>query len=279
MLTLKSRIVYEEIKDGQTGGGGSNESTTQKSNQATESQGDFDEFGYPKVSKQSTPPPPPKSQETKTTEQVSETKTEADRKLEVGYEAPPADPNAQYAKEPTADDKIPTDAPEVKEESKDKFQIIELKDLNETDKKMFTEYFEKHKLPKEAQESLVNIRKAQIADQIRSQKEQQLAIEKQAAKIKTDWYNELRSDKDFGGSNFDSNVKLVNKFITDHLPNTKKMLTEKGGMLPPSTMRDFYSVAKRLYETESFVQGDPGASETKQPEKWKFLSDLYPSNV
>ncbi len=55
------------------------------------------------------------------------------------------------------------------------------------------------------------------------------------------------------------------------------MLTEKGGMLPPSTMKDFHNVAKKLFETESFVQGDvPGASETQQSgNEWKFLDEMY----
>lgn len=285
MFPKKSSILFNQVNPGDTGGGGANAQTTPQvpppapSTPTPQAPGtiEFDELGYPKA--QSQPPAPNQ------TPQAAQPPAATPPAGEVnsGYNTPPPPPNAAGYVDPNAAPPAPATppaAPAAAATPAGEFKVeVDLKDFNDVDKKLFTENFEKYKLPKEAQQALVDIRKNYIQQQTVEQANYQKELDAQILKTKTDWFNELKNDKDFGGANFDANTKMVNKFINDFMPNTKKMLTEKGGMLPPNTMRDFHSVAKKLYETEGFVQGDgSAASETKPTDQWKFLGDMYGNN-
>lgn len=65
--------------------------------------------------------------------------------------------------------------------------------------------------------------------------EQAAAVQKQ----RDDWTTELKADPEFGGENFAKNVDRVNKVMDKYMQGTKKVLTERGTMLPPYIMRDF----------------------------------------
>lgn len=261
MFPKKFNIVFNQVATESSGTGANSQPPPPPSAPPAKASVEYDELGYAKPPVEAAPvqantPPPPAA-------------PNAD--VSSGYDAAPPPPDTAGYVEPTPPPATPP-ANQFKVE-------VDLKEFNEVDKKLFTESFEKYKLPKEAQQALVDIRKTYLAQQAAEQSNQQKQVEAQVSKLKSDWFNELKNDKDFGGTNFDVNVKMVNKFIQDFLPNTKKMLTEKGGMLPPNTMRDFHSVAKKLYETEGFVQGDgSSASEAKPNDHWKFLSDMYPGN-
>lgn len=275
MLLKKSRILYDEVKNGDTGGAGGNANvppppptpSAQTNSAQAQAQGDkFDDFGYPIKTE-----PPPQGTP-KQTPGENKPNTEAAPKQEpevkTGYETPPEVPKEEL------------EAPEEKKDppADDKNKIVtDFGNLSEVDKKTFGEYFEKHNLPKEARDALVEIRKSEIAAQEQAQANYIKQVEIEKAKLKSTWYNELKTDKDFGGGNFDNNIKAVNTFMENFLPGVKKMLTEKGGMLPPVVMKDYLSLAKKLNETETLVQGDPGASETKPAGKYDFL-DTYYSN-
>lgn len=273
MLLKKSRIVYEEVKTGDTGGGGSNgqvppQSTTVTPDPSTtQTQGDtYDAYGY-KIEPAKTPEAKPnevpgenKPNATEVQKQESDVKTGYEAPIEVPVETPPVE--------------TPVVPPVV--DDKDKI-VTDFGTLSEEDRKSFSEYFEKHKLPKEARDNLVEIRKNELAAQQEVKVNYEKQVQLETAKLKSNWYNELKNDKDFGGTKFDANVKMVNKFVGDFLPSLKKMLTEKDGMMPPSVMKDYLSLAKKLNETEKLVQGDPGASETKTTGKYDFLDGYYKS--
>lgn len=279
MFPKKSSILFNQVNTGDTGGGGANAQTTPQvpppppSPTPTEATGasEFDELGYAKA--QSQPPAP--NQTSKAAEPPAATPPAS---VNSGYDTLPPPPNAAGYVDPNA--APPAPAAPVTPPAPGEFKVeVDLKDFDDTDKKLFAEQFEKYKLPKDAQQALVDIRKTYLDQQKVEQANYEKQKEAQITKLKSDWFNELKNDKDFGGSNFDANTKMVNKFINDFMPNTKKMLTEKGGMLPPNTMRDFHAVAKKLYETEGFVQGDgSSASETKPNDQWKFLGDMYTNN-
>lgn len=279
MLLKKSSIVYNQVNDGNNGAGGSNAQANPPVPPPTQgtpppqAQGgiEFDQFGYPK-----TPPqqPPAPNQAGQTAKPPAETPPAPGEAGSLGYDAPPPAPETPPAPPPPGASTPPAPAADP-----NAHQLVEMKELAADDQKKFGEYFTAHKLSKEAQQAFVDMRKAEIAANAKAQADYEQQIKTETAKLKSDWYNELKNDKDFGGSNFDVNTKLVNKFVQEFMPNTKKVLTEKGGMLPPSTMRDFLSVAKRLFETEKVVTGDgSGTSETTTPDNWKFLGDLYPNN-
>jgi len=278
MFPKKSSILFNQVNPGDTGGGGANAQTTPQvpppaqSAPTPQAQGgiEYDELGYPKA--QSQPPAPNQ------TPQAAQPPAATPPAGEVnsGYNTPPPPPNAAGYVDPNAAPPAPATPPAAPAAFKVE---ADLKDFSDADKQLLTQHFEKYKLPKEAQLALVDIRKSELVAQQQAQAQYQKQVEAETNRIKTEWFNELKNDKDFGGANFDANTKMVNKFIADFMPNTKKMLTEKGGMLPPNTMRDFHAVAKKLYETEGFVQGDgSAASETKPTDQWKFLSDMYVNN-
>lgn len=287
MFPKKSSIVYQQVDPGNNGGGGANAQANPQvpppapSTPTPQAPGtiEFDQFGYPKT--QAAPPAPAASQTPQAAQPPAATPPAPE--VNSGYNTPPPPPNAAGYVDPNAAPPAPATppaAPAAAATPAGEFKVeVDLKDFNDVDKKLFTENFEKYKLPKEAQQALVDIRKNYLQQQAVEQSNYQKELDAQILKTKTDWFNELKNDKDFGGANFDANTKMVNKFINDFMPNTKKMLTEKGGMLPPNTMRDFHAVAKKLYETEGFVQGDgSAASETKPTDQWKFLSDMYVNN-
>lgn len=110
------------------------------------------------------------------------------------------------------------------------------------------------KLEKENQASLVT-------DKANAVKEQRSA-----------WKGELQGDPEFGGENFDKNVDRVNKVLDKYMPDTKKILTERGTMLPPYIMRDFLKLDKILNPTAKLPTGEPPAV---KKEEVSLLDSLY----
>jgi hypothetical protein len=256
MQKLKSRILYEEIKDGNNGGGGLSvpppikEPTITPNSTEIKPQGgvEYDKFGYEiKQAKQEVPikedPPivPPKEDE-----------------IKLGYETAPVEP-------------VKEDPPIIPPKENE----VDFGKLGDSDKKIMSEYFNKFELSKEAREALIKIKQEESINNEALKVEHQKKVDAEVVRLKSQWYNELKSDKTFGGDKFDSNIKTVNKFIADFMPNVKNMLTDKGTMLPPNIMKDYLSVAEKLYTTEKLVQGDPLTNETKSKGKYDFLNDLY----
>jgi hypothetical protein len=132
-------------------------------------------------------------------------------------------------------------------------------------KEKISKFAIENKLTKSQLEAYVNMTKAEEAELVKSQQE---ALKAQ----RSSWKEDLLKDSTFGGENFDKNVDRVEKLLQKNMPETKKMLTEKGGMLPPYIMRDLLGIAKALNPTTNFVAG--GAPEPKE-DKGNFLDDLY----
>jgi len=276
MLLKKSRILYDQINTGDTGGAGGTtnaqvpppSTTTTPDPATTQAQGNqFDSFGYP--IKPAVPPPPPQATQNQGTTQGQPDATATSKQepeVNAGYNTPT---------EPPKDDTPPPTPPATPPVDDPNKIVTDFGNLSEADKKAFGDYFEKHKLSKEARDEMVAIKKNEIAAQEQAKIAYDKQVEIETAKLKSNWYNELKTDKDFGGGNFDANIKAVNKFITDFMPGVKKMLTEKGGVLHPTVMKDYLSLAKKLNETEKMVKGDPGAPETKPTGKYGFLDDYY----
>jgi len=86
------------------------------------------------------------------------------------------------------------------------------------------------------------------------------------------WKSELEADADFGGENFVKNVDRVEKVLDKYMPDTKKVLTERGTMLPPYIMRDFLKLDKILNPTTKLTTGEPP---TVKKEEVNLLDELY----
>lgn len=87
------------------------------------------------------------------------------------------------------------------------------------------------------------------------------------------WKKELLDDKDFGGDNFDKSVDRVERLLETHMVNTKKVLTERGSMMPPYIMKDLLAVSKLLNPITPLINGE--ASTVVVESKGNFLDEMY----
>ena len=172
-------------------------------------------------------------------------------------------------KEPESkeEDKKPEEDENKSDEEKRKVEI-------ETAIKDFPENINKDKLSKFALENGFTKEQIEAYKNLVVEENAQAEKNSQAQVLNTRkaWKDELMSDKEFGGENFDNNVHKVEQVINKFMPNTKKILTERGNMLPPSTMRDLLGIHKLLNPTDKLVTGEPGQVQTKEK---SFLEEMY----
>lgn len=204
--------------------------------------------------------------------------------------APPADDNKDdkdevktnvtgYGDEPPkTDDKKDTvedknETPEDEKTDEQKAAEALEKEIDESlgklpegfDKDVVKKFATDNKFTKEQVEAYVEFAKADI--------EAQNAANKQAiADQRKAWNEELKNDAEFGGDNFNKSIDTVEKFLDKHMPNMKKVLTERGSMLPPYIMKDFLKLSKVLNPTTNFEGGEPPAP---QEEPVNFLDEMY----
>lgn len=187
-----------------------------------------------------------------------------------GYEAPPPGDTTGY--KPPEGDKLPTE--ESTEPSKgealfdetglSKDQIIGIKN-----------FVAANKLSKEAAAEYVNLAKGFKAQVESYEKERATKIQQAAQKQKAEWFNELKQDKEFGGQNFDANLKKVDVVLDRFFPNTKKELTTKKSMLPPSVMRDLQSLHKALLGSEGTLVTPNTVGAEEGDEFTRHLKNFY----
>ena len=197
---------------------------------------EIEDFGYGDPIKEETPPPAaPKKEDDKPIE-----------KKVTGYE-----------------NKEETPPPAPKEGEVDYNES--LKDLPESiDKEKVLKFATENKLSKEQVEAYKKFVKEETSSIEARQNE---AVKEQ----RSTWKKELMTDPEFGGENFDKNVDRVEKVLEKYMPNMKKVLTERGSMLPPYIMRDFLALDKLLNPSNTLVTGD-----VNQPKEEKnYLDELY----
>lgn len=178
---------------------------------------------------------------------------------------PPAEPAAPATPpaEPAKTDEPAQETPEQKLAKDIEAAVSTLGDGY--NKKAISEFATKNKLSKEQIDAYV----AQVkSDEAAEAQARTARIEK----AKNDNIQELMNDKEFGGENFDNSVHEVETLLDKYLPNTKKQLTEKKGMLPPYIMKDLLAVAKALKPTNQFTGGEPPAP---KEESDNYLDDMY----
>lgn len=133
-------------------------------------------------------------------------------------------------------------------------------------KKAISEFAVKNKLNKEQVEAYVAQMKADDANEVKI-REEKITAQRQA------WNEDLVKDPEFGGDNFDKSVHEVESLLGKYFPDTKKVLTDKKGMLPPYFMKDLLRVAKALKPTNQFEGGEPPGP--KEDSETGFLDDMY----
>lgn len=206
-----------------------------------------DDFGYGIVPpKEELPPPPaPKPPEPPKLEDIKDPAT--------GYGKEPPKP-------PKLPDVIPPEPPKV-----DLGYELEVANLDPKIAQGIKDFAKKNSLTKEAAQAFVELKRSEVEENKQYRIKQQELI----TKTKNDWDNELRTHPTFGGENFAQNVMKVEKVLLDHMPETKKFLTEKASMLPPYVMRDFAKLADHLFGTENLKTGDPHAGDPEDKDKDK----------
>ena len=216
---------------------------------------EVNEFGYDTLKVEKTP------EEKK----VEEEKIAAEKKIEEDKKKVET-PATGYV-EKTPEEKIAAE----KLEAEKKVTEVSKEDIDKAlgdfpDKEGMSKFAVEQKITKEQLEAYVALRKSQDATAIQE-------YENTVKETRTTWHTELKNDADFGGENFDKNVDRVEKVLEKYLPNTKKILTERGSMLPPYIMRDLLSLSQTLNPTTDLVTGDP--SKPVEKEDGNFLEVMY----
>ena len=139
--------------------------------------------------------------------------------------------------------------------------------------KTITEFAKANELSQKAAQAFADFRKSQI----KSAEEAKVANEKaqlaERDRIRSGWHKELKTDPQFGGEKFANNLLAAEKVVNEFMPHTKKMLTERGSMLPPYVMRDLVKLSEVLHPTQKLVQGDPPApEETEEDDPLAFYN-------
>lgn len=192
----------------------------------------------------------------------------------LGYEVKPGEQLPTPAEEPKPGegDEPPAPAEEPKpgegdepsaektpEQLTQEFSEV-LKEVNDYDKELIAKFAVENKLNVDQVKAYAELQKAEDSK-----------LEEERGKIRSGWVNDLKTDVEFGGENFAVNVDKVERLLEKHLPETKKILTERGTMLPPYIMKDLLGVYKTLNPTNEMVKGDP----SKPVVQKNFLEEMY----
>jgi len=259
----------EKADDGAGGGGGNEPKADDKSKDASgdkksEAEGDnLDEFGYEKD---------PEAKGDKKPEGKADDKSKQDSSAE-----PPKieKPGTGYDKEPEKVEEV-----QKPEEKPAKIELgfeLDLKGLNDDNAKWVQEFAKENELTQAQAQKLAGKRKAEQDEAAAYVEEQKKQAETSRKQIRAAWHKELKEDKTFGGENFVKNVARVEQVLEQHMPLTKKDLTERGAMLPPTVMRDLLGLWESLYGGKSVVQGDPPGAGKDKEQKNEDPLDFYNS--
>lgn len=183
------------------------------------------------------------------------------------------DPVSGYAEkvEKKPEEKKPEEkkVEEKPEEKKTSFEEMKLdtEGLLDQELKSIGDFVKKHGVNKDQAQELVDIKKAEIKLYTDEQKNQKIKHDADRKQLRADWKQELKDDPKFGGEKFDHSIQQSEKVLHEFFPGLKKILTERGGMLPPYVMRDLAKLAGHLYSSEKLVQGDPSVPPKKEEVK------------
>lgn len=264
MLSFMQNHKLEEANPDAPKGGGTPESKEPPKSKAgdakAEGDGDnLDELGYEKVK-------PEEGEKSKAGD--SKKKDPVEEKIEnpaTGYgDEPPK------VEEPKADDKEEEAAPEPDEFDK------ALEALPKEEASKIKDFAKKHNVSIEVAKAFGELRKSEIEEAKAHFEKRQKELEQEQLRMRAAWHKELKEDPAFGGEKFKQSILAAEKVLGEFMPETKKLLTERKGVLPPYVMRDLASMAKHLYATEKLVQGDPNTPKADEKEKDDAL-DFYNS--
>ncbi|MFM6930146.1 MAG: hypothetical protein ACKOX6_16870 [Bdellovibrio sp.] len=262
MTKFTTLLKYDKASDGGEAGGSSSSTgyetppaETPAPNAAPpETPGNLDEHGYEKADA----PNEPGKEGSGEKKEGKETPAKAEKKEEQ--------PNSVSGYGDDHEDPAKEDEP-VKEEKNEEIKAdeglgyeLDVKDLDAKEAEKIQAFAKTHKLSQEAAQAFIEMKKSEIASAKQFETERQAALEKEIKVTKAKWVKELQTDKEFGGEAFKQNVFKVEKLLSEFLPNTRKILTERNSMLPPYVMRDLSKLANHLFAPDKLVTGDENDS-------------------
>lgn len=248
----QSLLKMDQATDGKDGAPNS------QTDAGAQADGDTDDFGYPI----------PK--EEKKTDGEQPPAPEAAAKTGDGKEPEKVEGTTGYGeKEPEAP------APKVEDKKPEPVKLdYELKTdgLEPEEVNRLSAIFKKTGVSKEAAQALVDDVREQTAAAKKAEEDAQKEYDRKQAETRAAWHAELKNDSTFGGEHFAHNLKRVEKVVSDFMPNTKKILTERKTMLPPYVMRDLKGMADKLFGSASLANGNPPAPPAPEEDENDHLS-------
>lgn len=255
MLVKKHNLLLDKLDESGTPSGyGTSETKVDTKTAETAGNNSAADKGAAKGTEDKTAATDDKSKQAETSE-----KSEKTEDL-TGYKA--ADDKSKDDK--AAEDKSKDDDKTKDDKSKDQYKDLDFKGLDPEKNKDLIEFASKAGMTKEQAQALVEKRKEHMDLQAAEVQK----FEDSKKETFTRWEKELTTD---WGSEFNQNVKAVNDFATNHLPNLTKVLTSNGGRLSPSEMKEILALALKTNSETSFTEGDAGKSKQEQ----RHPSDYY----
>lgn len=164
----------------------------------------------------------------------------------------PADPAKPAAADPAAAAAKPT-VPEKYELKAPEGQTLDALSLD-----VFTPVFKELGLTQEQAQKLVDTQFAASAKAVEAANKK--LGDEMAAEAAT-WAKQSREDKEFGGTNFETNAKIANQALAAFgTPELTKELKDSGYCNHPAFVRFFWNVGQKLGESAAPTHGAPPAS-------------------
>lgn len=250
-------MLFNQQTDSTGGGGGSSTQTPTDSAQPqsagkTDAQVLDEMYKTPEAAKPAAEVP---KVETKDTPKVEETKSA------TGYGEPAVPPKVEEVKPAV----VPVVDPTKVEFNGD--------GLSEDGKTLVGDFAKKYSLSKEAAQGFADQLKSQLKAMSDIAVASQEKAKADAITQKNNWINELKTDREFGGEQFDTNLKRVDAVLKKLFPHTENLLTTSGATLPPSIMRDLQGLHKTLMSSDPSMFNSESAAKRSSPDD--FLNDFY----
>lgn len=154
----------------------------------------------------------------------------------------------------------PPATPPPAEPPADVYKDLKVEGVDQTYVESFKRFAGDKKFSPEQAQALFDLKKSEMKAMEDQHKENERVHQDKIKATRAAWGQELRNDPVFGGQNFDTNVHMVNMYISEFLPETNKHLTTTKQMLPPYVMRDLHRNAMEAYKTDTYVNGAEGDS-------------------
>lgn len=234
--------------------------------------GEVDDLGY------TIPAAPESTEVTPSEEPKTPTPDEKTKDDKTGYDKD--EDSTGYGKEdetkePKPEDKKPNEEDKGEEDKTDEEKAAEEVEANiKKHLEELPENFDRERVAAFAKENGMTDKQVEAYVKLEKENHASLVTERAEAikEQRKAWKGELQGDPEFGGENFDKNVDRVNKVLDKYMPDTKKVLTERGTMLPPYIMRDFLKLDKILNPTSKLPTGEPPAV---KKEEVSLLDEMY----